>query len=409
MGWLDKLRGREHAAPSGYPLTKGAENPESLPGDASRVTGSSAVRRPNMDVSKCLKLPFGDIAALGAVFGQMIPAFRTFSMDGGGYMPVNMKPGDRLRQAKDGSFYGSHKTPDGNFKFTKWEKVDSVDVTLPVNPSLILMAAMLADIEKKLDAIEKTQAQILSFLEQDKQAEQQGNLNMLIDMLSGYKFNWDNDQYRINHHMKALDIKQTAEKNILFYQEQIEAAVRRIPAVYLDQAVGGLLDEWTKLFKNYRTAVYSFAFSSLLEVLLLGNFQQSYLDQVAEKTRRYRERYQVLFAQCRDRLRTLSGDSVESKLLSGIGNANRALGRLIASAPVLGQGAADKWLEESGEKLLKDTDAKGERLGAFFSANEEPGSEVFEDSIRDIGTIRNRTRGIVIRGDALYLDTGAAL
>ena len=409
MGWLDKLRGREYAAPSGYPLTKGAENSESLPGDASRVTGSSAVRRPNMGVSKCLKLPFGDIAALGAVFGQMIPAFRTFSMDGGGYMPVNMKPGDRLRQAKDGSFYGSHKTPDGNFKFTKWEKVDSVDVTLPVNPSLILMAAMLADIEKKLDAIEKTQAQILSFLEQDKQAEQQGNLNMLIDMLSGYKFNWDNDQYRINHHMKALDIKQTAEKNILFYQEQIEAAVRRIPAVYLDQAVGGLLDEWTKLFKNYRTAVYSFAFSSLLEVLLLGNFQQSYLDQVAEKPRRYRERYQVLFAQCRDRLRTLSGDSVESKLLSGIGNASRALGRLIASAPVLGQGAADKWLEESGEKLLKDTDAKGERLGAFFSANEEPGSEVFEDSIRDIGTIRNRTRGIVIRGDALYLDTGAAL
>ena len=159
--------------------------------------------------------------------------------------------------------------------------------------------------------------------------------------------------------MKALDIKQTAEKNILFYQEQIEAAVRKMPAVYLDQAVGGLLDEWTKLFKNYRTAVYSFAFSSLLEVLLLGNFQQSYLDQVAEKTRRYRERYQTLFAQCRDRLRTLSGDSVESKLLSGIGNASRALGRLIASAPVLGQGAADKWLEESGEKvkavLLRET------------------------------------------------------
>ena len=99
------------------------------------------------------------------------------------------------------------------------------------------MAAIMMEINKKLDNIQEMQQRILDFLEQDKQAEQQANLNVLTDILEGYKHNWDNAQYLQNHHMKALDIKQTAEKNIIFYQEQIAASIKKMPGIHLDQAV----------------------------------------------------------------------------------------------------------------------------------------------------------------------------
>ena len=92
------------------------------------------------------------------------------------------------------------------------------------------MAAIMMEINKKLDNIQEMQQRILDFLEQDKQAEQQANLNVLTDILEGYKHNWDNAQYLQNHHMKALDIKQTAEKNIIFYQEQIAASIKKMMA-----------------------------------------------------------------------------------------------------------------------------------------------------------------------------------
>ena len=70
---------------------------------------------------------------------------------------------------------------------------------MPINPMMMAFAVMMVQVNQKLDAIQKTQQRILSFLQEDKKAKLQGDLNMLSDILDKYKFNWDNDLYRSNY------------------------------------------------------------------------------------------------------------------------------------------------------------------------------------------------------------------
>ena len=360
-----------------------------------------AERRDSIRLEQCIKISYGDVAALGTAFAQMIPSLRTISIEGMGYIPVNMEAGAVLKTARDGLNWGAHVTKGGKSVFTKWAKAGPSSAVMPVNPAAIMMAATLANIEKKLNKIQETQLQILSFLEQDKQAEQQGNLNVLTDILDSYKHNWDNEAYLRNHHMKVLDIKQSAEKNTTFFQEQIAAAIKSLPAIYMDGVVRESVGRLEKLFGSYRMALYLFAFSSFLEVMLLGNFKAEYLSQVAGKVSNYNERYQVHFYKSRDMVHKLSSASVETMVLSGLGNASKALGKLVATVPVLSQGPVDEWLQDGGEKLLKGNEKKVARR-SMFDGNEKIAGNLHRQH-SNVGMINNKTTDILFDGDALYL------
>ena len=203
--------------------------------------------------------------------------------------------------------------------------------------------------------------------------------------------------------MKVLDIKQTAEKNILFYQEQIAAAIEKLPVFHLDQTVQEAMTNLEKQFGNYRMALYLFSFASFLEVLLLGNFRQAYLDQAAERAQEHSRRYQLQLAQCRDMIKKYSSESVETRVLTGIGNAGRELGRLIDSVPILARASLDQWLQDTGDRLLKGNDEKAVRAASALGADEEIGCEAFVDGIRNISAISNQTTNILFDGETLYL------
>ncbi|NLT47756.1 MAG: hypothetical protein GXX92_05020 [Clostridiales bacterium] len=404
MGLFDKLLGRKNPEENSPSAGLIKANQETSLSDQSSIEKAIAERGTAIILDKCIKVPFADVTALGTAFSQMIPSLRTISMNGVGYLPFNMEAGSVLKMAKDGTNWGAYIARNGSSKFVKWVQAGPASVQMPINPGMIMVAVMLANIEKKLDAIQDTQLKILSFLEQDKQAEQQGNLNVLTDILNGYKHNWSNDQYLRNHHMKVLDIKQASEKNIIFYQEQIASAIKKLPTVHLDQVVNAAITDLGKMISNYRMSLYLFSFSSFLEVMLLGNFQQEYLEQVASKVQKYNEHYQIQFSKCHDMLKKFSAESVEKKVLEGIGNASKALGKLIASTPFLAQGPVDEWLQDSGDRLLKDNDEKISKAMAMFTAEEQIGSELFADSIKNVGMISNKTTDIMFDGDALYLE-----
>lgn len=403
MGLFDKLLGRKNPNEDNLSPDLIKANQETSLYDQSSIEKAIAERGTGISLDKCMKVPFADVAALGTAFSQMIPSLRTISMNGVGYLPVNMEAGSVLKMAKDGTNWGAYIARNGSSKFVKWVQAGPTSVQMPINPGMIMVAVILANIEKKLDAIQDIQLKVLSFLEQDKQAEQQGNLNVLTDILNGYKYNWSNDQYLRNHHMKALDIKQASEKNIIFYQEQMASAIKKLPTIHFDQVAIGAITDLRKMFNYYRMSLYLFSFSSFLEVMLLGNFQQEYLDQVASNVQKYNEHYQIQFSKCHDMLKKFSAESVETKVLEGIGNASKALGKLIASAPVLAQGPVDEWLQDSGDKLLKGNDEKIAKTMAMFTAEEQIGSELFVDNIKNVSMISNKTTDILFDGHALYL------
>ena len=399
MGLLNRLFGKSIEGKPENGLTEQSTNHEVAPSIISR-----AIAERECGLSKAIRIPFTEAALTGGSLMQLAPTLKALvagnQIGNGSLVRVVFPAGVKGNLAIDkaGMALGGILKDGGGLAQARLVAVDPA--TLAAQAA---MAAIMMEINKKLDNIQETQQRILDFLEQDKQAEQQANLKILTDILEGYKHNWDNAQYLQNHHMKALDIKQTAEKNIIFYQEQIAAAIKKLPAIHLDQAVNAAITDLGKLFSQYRMALYQFAFSSFLEVMLLGNFRQAYLDQVAEKVREYNQHYQIQFSECRDMIKKYSSESVETKVLAGIGNAGKALGKFIGSVPFLAQGPVDEWLQDNGEALLKGNDEKAQKVAALFSAEEQIGSEVFVDSIRNVAVISNQTTDVLFDGEALYL------
>lgn len=399
MGLLDKLLGRSGDSKPENELAVQSTTHEVTPSIISR-----AIAERECNLSKGIRIPFTEAALTGGSLMQLAPTMKALvsgnHIGNGSLVRVVFPAGVKGNLAIDkaGMALGGILKDGGGLAQARLVAVDPA--TLAAQAA---MAAIMMEINKKLDNIQEMQQRILDFLEQDKQAEQQANLKVLTDILEGYTHNWDNAQYLQNHHMKVLDIKQTAEKNIIFYQEQIAAAIKKMPAIHLDQAVKAAITELEKLFNQYRMALYQFSFASFLEVMLLGNFRQAYLDQVAAKVQEYNQHYQIQFTECRDMIKRYSSESVETKVLAGIGNAGKALGKFIGSVPFLAQGPVDEWLQDNGETLLKGNDEKTQKVAALFSAEEEIGSEAFVDSIRNVAMISNQTTDVLFDGEALYL------
>ena len=211
MGIFDKLLGRGQDQSREKALS---EVPKAvLPQETSDI--EKAIAEKASYLSEYKKIPLGEIATLGGVFAQLSPALRTVAqtvtMDGFGYMPINNLGGEALRQfakSTPGIFAGSFKDlATGKNTMAKLVKLGPQTVTansvMPINPMMMAMAVMMVQVNQKLDAIQKTQQDILSFLQEDKKAKLQGDLNMLSDILDKYKYNWDNDQYRSNYHESA--------------------------------------------------------------------------------------------------------------------------------------------------------------------------------------------------------------
>ena len=399
MGLFDKLLGRSGDSKPENELAVQSTTHEVAPSIISR-----AIAERECNLSKAIRIPFTEAALTGGSLMQLAPTLKALvsgnQIGNGSLVRVVFPAGVKGNLAIDkaGMALGGILKDGGGLAQARLVAVDPA--TLAAQAA---MAAIMMEINKKLDNIQEMQQRILGFLEQDKQAEQQANLKVLTDILEGYKHNWDNAQYLQNHHMKALDIKQVVEKNIIFYQEQIAAAIKKMPAIHLDQAVKAAITELGKLFSQYRMALYQFSFASFLEVMLLGNFRQAYLDQVAAKVQEYNQHYQIQFSECRDMIKRYSSESVETKVLAGIGNAGKALGKFIGSVPFLAQGPVDEWLQDNGEALLKGNDKKAQKVASLFSAEEKIGSEVFVDSIRNVALISNQTTDVLFDGEALYL------
>ena len=381
--------------------------------EADIIEKAIAERAQSIQLKDCLTIPLSDMAALGAGFASMLPGMRqvvqTVTTSGVGYIPINNLGGESLKAFRKATphVYAGTFNRGGKAVMAKFIKTPSQAMTtttaIPIDPLTLVVAAMLVSVGKKLDGIQRTQESILSFLEQDKQAAMQADLNILTDELENYKYNWDNDQYKSNHHVKVLDIKQNAERNFIFYQQRIASAVENMPAIHGEQAVKGNIKKLVKLFHNERMALYMLAFSSFIEVILLGNFETEYLESVAAKVEKCDARYQSQHTQCRDMIKKYASETIEKQAKGTFGVLLKKTGNAIASSPVLSKGPVDEWLEAGGDKLLKSNQENTEKAAALFDGERDSGSERFTDGIKSVERILNNTTDLLFDSENLYL------
>lgn len=368
--------------------------------------------RTTLDSKKSLSVPIAELATLGAGVSSLIPALNTITqtttiaMDGL-YTLANAGVGDVLKVAKNGNFWGAFKTADGASKFAQLQAAGPISATTQtaaaINPATMMMAVALFSIEQELGKIEEMQKQIISFLEIEKESEIEADVETLMGIVRKYKMNWDNEHYVASNHKMVLDIQRTARKNMLGYQKKITETIGKKQLIVAQANVNQAFADLEKKFKYYRLSLYTFSLSSLMEIMLSGNFKESYIEGIKNEIREMTETYRSLFDKSSRYLEKIGGSALEANVLKGVGTAGKAVGKFIGSIPLIKEGPVDEFLQDSGAHIKKSAiDMEKEAVHRFASIG-NPGTRVFMDKMEDMIQIYNHTEQICFDDKQIYL------
>lgn len=188
------------------------------------------------------KFPLSRLSAWGTAFQPLVSAIQTIAggAGGSGIYFVNTYGGKMFNISGSKEFIGSIKTAAGTVGGGQARMTP-----LACDPTMLFMAATLANIDKKLDKIQEKQQEIMDFLVQKERSELRGDLKFLFDVYNNYKFNWNNEMYKKNNHIKVLDIRQASERKIDFYREQITTKINKKSFVHSEQTRKGSIKEYS--------------------------------------------------------------------------------------------------------------------------------------------------------------------
>ena len=271
------------------------------------------------------------------------------------------------------------------------------------NPTMILMAVALMSIDQKLDSIKKLQREMMDFLAQKERSELKGDLRFLWDIMNNYKFNYGIDDYKKNNHIKVLDIKQTAERKIDFYKEEITRKLRKHDLIHRKKDVKKQIREVEALFKDFQLAEYLYAFSSFLEVMLLENFNKDYLKNITDKIEKYSYLYRELYTKSYDEIEKYSSDSLESRLMGGASIVSKGMGRAIEKVPVVSRTQLDENLQKAGRALKEKKKTDTARMISVMVDQQSSQTKPFVDNINMVSRLYNEPLEIIFDDENVYL------
>lgn len=355
---------------------------------------------PDLDLAmnNATKIPLANLSALGVAFQPLTTAIQTAVTGGGGsgLYYVNTK-GMQMFSTSEG-FIGSLKTASGTVGGGQARMA-----ALACDPTMLFMAAALMNIEKKLDAIQETQEEILVFLEEKERAVLQGNLNVLGDVMSNFKYNWDNDTYKTNKHILVQQIKKEAEASIILYRDQIAKKLKKRSLIHSDQEVKGTLKKLQVQFKDYQLALYLYSYSTFLEVMLLGNFSEGYLDSVEQRISEYSFQYRSLYTECYSLMEDYSRSSIQSGMLSGLAVASKFMGETIAKVPVISKSQLDENLIEAGGRLDRHGEKRATAALEGLAQTRMSVTLPFVENIRAVNDLYNKPVAYLFDRDNVYV------
>lgn len=370
-----------------------------------------------IDLGKYTKFPLAEISALGTAFASLPISFREITQNIGigareGYFKAIFPEGvcGELVKAKGGVGYrGVIKDASGKFAgqpifIPETGSLSNVTTTIPYNPAMLFMAAALMSIDKKLDSIQETQQEIIGFLLQKEKSKLRGNLNVLADVLNNFKFNWHNEKYKTNKHILVQDIKRDAEQSIILHQEQIDKKIHKQSFIHSDQDVKNKLKKIQSEFQEYQLALYLYAFSSFLEVMLLENFESAYLESVVHKIEDYSYQYRELYTKCYDQIEGYLKSSIHSHLLSGLASINRFAGDAVAKVPVVSKSQIDETLIETSKRLGKYSVKKTEQTMEQFVNYQSGYIRPFVENINTVNRLYNQPMELLFDQENMYFN-----
>ncbi len=354
------------------------------------------------------KIPIGQLSSLGAAFTSIAPALQKVASGAGssgvgGDLYRMIDPLNGLgRITSVGNIYQEGKR--GVAARARYIKVDPSEVgkVAQLDPTVMLIAIAISAITQKLDRIEEAQKDIIEFLQLKEKAVLKGNIAVLQEMLEEYKYNWDNEKYKNNKHIQVQEIKRDAEQSIIFCREKIEKRAAKKGFLHSDRDVKSKIQKVLYEFKDYELAMYIFAFSSFLEVMLLENFDSGYLSSITKKIEAYSEQYRELHKKCYELVEGDSKTSVQAYLLKGVAGLNKALGKGIAKIPKISDGQVDEALIGAGERVDSFSEKRTQSTMELFAREECFCVRPFVDNIDAVNRIYNEPMEMLFDSENIY-------
>ena len=346
------------------------------------------------------KIPLSRLTALGTGFKPVVSAIQQVTSHGqatSGFYKVTIPKGTHLAQFKEKSgFLG---TAVGEHGIVGQAQLNP----LLCDPTTLLAAAALANIDKKLDAIQEVQQEMLDFLAQKEKSALKADLNFLMDIQNNYKYNWNSEKYKAANHAKVLDIRQEAARQIDFYQEQIKKQLGKKALLHSDHDVQKMLEKVQGEFKEYQLALYIYGFAYFLEVVLQENYEKAYLSAIAkridEMAFQYREFYSLAYSQ----IENLSKSSLQAHLFGDLSAINKGAGTAIAKIPGINKSQIDETLIEAGERIGAYKNRRVQTTMQQLLERQSSCVRPFIDNINAVNRLYNEPVTLIFNHDTLYL------
>lgn len=146
--------------------------------------------------------------------------------------------------------------------------------------------------------------------------------------------------------------------------------------------------------------------ASMMEIMLSGNFKEEYIIGIKEEIEKMSSAYREMFMQSSIYLEKISGVSVETNVLKGIGTASKAVGKFIGSIPIVKEGQVDEFLQDSGKHIKSNAKEIETSAIAAFAELSNSETRVFIDKMEDMIQIYNHTEKICFDDKKIYLIAG---
>ncbi len=352
----------------------------------------------NIDMTETQKFPIEKAAALGVAF-QPLTQLVSYAVGGAGQSGLYfVNTAGKTMFKSGGQFIGNLQAANGGVGGGLARMIQ-----VPLDPTMLCMAVAIMAVEKKLDAIHEAQKEILAFLELKEEAKLKGNLNALADVLNNYKFNWDNDKYKDHKHILVQDIKREAEQSIILYREQLTKALSKKALFHNSQEVKATLNKTMAHLNDYQLALYTFSFSSFLEVMLLENFESNYLNSIASKIQEYSGDYTALYEKCSEKIEKDSKASLEGYVLKGLSKLSSGAGKIVEKIPVISKSQLDENLLKAGGILQNVDTSRTQNVIQILADSQTDYISSFVENIHTIDNLYNQSMKLMFDSENIYI------
>ena len=346
------------------------------------------------------KLPLSRVTAMGTAFEPIVSAVQNVMGKGTtGIYKVTIPNGTHLAQLKNGTGNIGTVLSNSNNQIAGQATLNP----LVCDPTMMFMAATLANIDKKLDSIMETQKEMFDYIKQKDKAEVRGDLTFLSDILENYKYNWNNDKYKTNNHIKVLDIKQKAEHKVNLYRSLIRDEATKRNLLHSDKDVKKQLSAIGDDFKEYQLSLYLYSYAAFLEVMLLENYEAAYLEGISKRIEEYALKYRELYTEVYVLIEEYLQSSIQTHLLKGVSKVSKVAGEMIEKVPIISKGQLDETLIEASGKLEDIKSKRTEKTMRGLVDRQHSYLRPFVENINMISAVYNSDLTIAFDEKNLYI------